>query len=137
MPLLIVLPLARRSGFESEGRRPPPVWMMPVTVAALLVLGVMSLRGNYLGEHREPWRDVSALAASGADGHRRLLVFVANEGEIMYDYYARRGDYSPSPMLLGVPNGFFATDPPHTMTRLRDEADLDRLRPALARGDFD
>jgi uncharacterized membrane protein len=124
MPLLTVLPLSRR-------------WVLGAVTGVSLILGILSLRDNYLGEHRESWRDVSAMAASGAADHRRLLVFVANEGEIIYDYYARHGDYSSTPMLTGVPNDYFAVDPPHTMTRIRGDADLDGLRASLARGGFD
>jgi hypothetical protein len=68
---------------------------------------------------------------------RRAIICVANEGEIMYDYYRRNSDYSPRAGLIGVPTSFFAMDPPQTMQRVQSDEDLDPLRAALAAGHYD
>jgi hypothetical protein len=105
----------------------------------LVLLAIMiapSLWSQRLSEHSEDWRTLSALAAPHP-GHRQLTVFVANEGELLYDYYARQGDYTPSPDRTGTPADYFAIDPPHTMIRVKTDADVEALRHRLDRNDFD
>lgn len=137
MPMLIVLATMRRTGAiagaiagANDARSEPPRWLLPTVAMLCLILSALSLPRNYQGEHPEPWRD--AIASVGSVSGNRLIVFVANEGELLYDCYARGRDYSRSSRLIGVPRSFFATDPPQTMARVRRDADLDGLRAALA-----
>src|SRR5262249_37066833 len=66
----------------------------------------------------------------------RLLLFVGNEGEILYDYYVDR--LAPHPRKieakLGLPQGYYDLDPPRTMRRVLVDADLQLLIDALASG---
>ncbi|HSV13111.1 MAG TPA: glycosyltransferase family 39 protein [Tepidisphaeraceae bacterium] len=129
MPILLLLPFV-------PGRFHPPTWLMALFTAGWLVGSTLSLRLNYVGEHREQWRDACRAVDEGA-ARNRLIVFVANEGEMLYDYYSRHSDYSPSPNLIGVPTSIFAKDPPQTMMRIHSEADLYGLRAALGHREFD
>jgi mannosyltransferase len=127
-PLIIALPLT----WQALRR-----WWINIAVAVLaLTPGILSLRENYLGEHREDWRDVCNFVQADPV-QRRLVIFVANEGELLYDYYARGGDYTPSANLTGAPMSFFASDPPRTMRRVRSRADLELLQRTLDREFFD
>ena len=74
----------------------------------------------------------------GLPRERRLLVFVANEGQLMYRYYARRaGVRRPRQTLTGCPQGFFDLDPPRPIRRVLHDTDVVRLRRVLAEGDFE
>ncbi len=78
--------------------------------------------------HVEDWR---AACRCAADAHGDLTVFNANEGELLFDYYARGGDFAPRADLTGTPADFFAARPPRTLARVRSDADLSGLRRAL------
>jgi hypothetical protein len=135
LPVILAAPLAfvRRGGLRAA-------W---VGVLIVLLAGeVWSLRGQWLGEHQEDWRSATEfLAWQRADaGGRSLVVFTANEGEMLYDYYARHGDYTPAPDLLGTPTDFFHPRDggmPRTMRRIRSAADLAPLQAVLSAGGFD
>jgi hypothetical protein len=86
--------------------------------------------------HREPWRAACQYADESLPPNR-LLIFVANEGELLFDYYRRDSDFTPKPQLTGVPRSFFAADPPQTMSRVRNDADLNSLRSVLDSASFD
>ena len=128
MPLLIVAPLKE---VTVQWQR----WLYGVVAVVMVILSIRSIGPMRLGAHSEPWREMCAVV-SNYRSDRPLMVFSAEEGELLYDYYVRHGDYSPAPNLLGVPIGFFGTDPPRAMRRVRSDADLDRLRTALAEGGF-
>jgi uncharacterized membrane protein len=128
MPILLLLPF-------TPGKVRPPTWLLALFTLGWLAGSCISLRLNYVGEHREQWRDACRAVDASAAPHR-LLIFVANEGEMLYDYYARHSDYSPRANIVGVPTSIFAKYPPQTMMRIRSDADLDGLRVALA-GGFD
>jgi hypothetical protein len=127
-PLIVALP------FTSPVLRRG--WIVISATVLVLIPSVLSLRENYVGEHRENWREVCNYIQA-RPVRRRLVVFVANEGELLYDYYARSGNYAPSSEMLGVPAEFFAIDPPRTMRRVRSEDDLAPLRAVLSGGGFD
>ncbi len=129
IPLLVALPLAiGLRGFQRA--------IVTAGVLTLVWLSARSLPIERLGVQEENWREVSSIAVDTPAKHR-LMVFVANEGEMLYDYYVRGGDYSPRPELVGLPSGFFAIDPPHTMRHVESDRDLDDLRRALDRRDYD
>ena len=127
VPLLAVVPVEATAGGPLRLRRGAGL------VAALLVaVSARSAVADRLRvpSHVEDWRAACRFAASlpAAD---RVVVFNANEGELLYDYYARGGDYRPSSDLAGTPADVFAADPPRTMRRVRSAADLDGLRRLL------
>jgi mannosyltransferase len=125
-PLLIALPLTWNV-----------IRRMSVGVGVLVLIPcILSLRGNYLGEHPEDWREVCKYVQSSS-ARDRLVVFAANEGELLYDYYSHRGDYTSSPNITGVPADFFADDPPRTMRRVRSSNDLQSLQSQLSQHSFD
>jgi uncharacterized membrane protein len=100
---------------------------------ALLVLvllgNAVSAWGYFRWEQKEQWRE----AVAHANGEKpELLVFVANEGEYLYDYYTRRAGARPLPRT-GVPQSFFDLRPPRTIQKVRGPADLQLLRQRLER----
>ncbi len=127
-PLLIVLPMTLP---VSRWRR----FLCGIAVVAFFVLSIRSIPAVWLGEHSDPWREICQ-SLKPDQSNRRLIVFAANEGELMYDYYYRNGDYSPSPNLLGLPADFFSVDPPKTMRRVQSDADLAPLVAALGDNRF-
>ncbi len=129
VPLMLVLPLTwlRRSA----GR-----WVVFACAPVLIVPGLLSLAGDRLTKAREDWRAISREIQSHPSD-RQLVIFVGNEGELLFDYYARGGDYSPRGNLTGAPVDFFASNPPHTMQRVRTENDLDGLKELLAEREYD
>ncbi len=133
MPVLVVLPL------EVVRSRPARIFCM----LGILWFGYLSLRslpGRVCGEQTEQWREACAYAnhapGRGATS-KRLTVCVANEGELLYDYYCRNSDYSPQPDLTGSPIDFFQLDPPRTMQRVREDADLNALQQKVTAGRYD
>jgi uncharacterized membrane protein len=128
-PLLLVLPfiwLRFRLGR----------WMVFACAPILIVPRILSLQSAHLTRSQEDWRSIcQELQMHPAD--RQLTIFVGNEGELLYDYYARSGDYSPCPELTGVPGDFFAMDPPHTMRRVSTESDIEGLKKSLAIKPYD
>ena len=65
---------------------------------------------------------------------RRLIVFVANEAQLPFDYYYRLRTGEEE---TGVPAGFFDADPPRTLVRVRRPSDLDGLRRRVESGGYD
>src|SRR5208282_5204426 len=63
---------------------------------------------------------------------RRLIVFVANDGQLPFDYYYKGADPQ-----TGAPAGFFDRDPPRTMLRVISGADLTKLQSQLDGGNYD
>jgi hypothetical protein len=125
-PLLIVGALNSATGLWR--------WVGGGAVLVLLILSVRSIGDIWLGAHPEPWREISQFVDADRSNHS-LIIFAANESELLYDYYSRNFDYSRSPHLLGLPTGFFDIDPPKTMRRVLSDGDLAPLRIALP-GDF-
>jgi uncharacterized membrane protein len=126
-PLLIVLPLTIST---IRWRR-----LCATAVVVLMIFSILSLGPVWLGEYSERWREICQFIDVDRS-NRPLIVFAANEGELMYDYYSRNGDYAPSPRLIGLPGGFFGVDPPRTMRRVLSDADLSPLRDALPAHSF-
>ena len=130
----LVVPLLAAVPIETAAGRPGRVRAAAGSIAGLLVL--VSTRSAVadryrVASHVEDWRAACRYAAA-SPAHHRLTVFNANEGELLYDYYARAGDYSPGPDLTGTPADFFARWPARTMLRVRSDVDVDGLRRLLA-----
>jgi mannosyltransferase len=128
IPLLITLPLINL-------RQPIRGWAMGLVIIIWLIPGISSVPHNYLGEHREDWREAVDWAQQ-RKSPEQCVVFVANEGEMLYDYYTAT-PYGPNPRQIGVPGGFFELDPPHTMRRLSPDDPMNDLHDRLTAGGFD
>jgi hypothetical protein len=126
LPLLAAVPLelAVRPGARTAAG---------AVVAILLGLSIPSVIQDRqrVPDHIENWRDACRYAATFAANHR-LTVFNANEGEWLYDYYARSGDYAPRSDLTATPIDVFNLHPPHTLRRVTTDADVEPLRRLLA-----
>jgi hypothetical protein len=130
LPLLLVLPM-------EAARSWPAKLLVTAGLFWILWLSAFSLPGRFTGEQTEGWREACDYAAGLAPRHRALTVFAANEGELMYDYYARHGDYSRRSDLIGTPLDFFDLDPPRTLQRVRKDSDVDQLRSMLDNPEVD
>lgn len=134
-PILLAMPLA-----WLEHRLARRMWAACLVV--LLVAEACSIQGQMLGEHHEDWRSAVRFVQQqrARSPGRSAVLFIANEGETLYDYYARDSDYSRLPDLLGAPSDFFTPQmggPPRTMRRVYTDADLAPLRATLAAAGFD
>ncbi len=125
VPLLAAVPL---EVIVERGRRA----LAGGLAACLVILSVLSAiqDRHRVPDHVEDWRGACRYAASLPADHR-LTLFNANEGELLYDYYARGGDFAPSPDRTGTPGGYFDLHPARTLQRVRGDADLDPLRRRL------
>jgi mannosyltransferase len=101
--------------------------------AILLVMTGLTLYGYYQEIHKEDWRAIAQIV-SNLPAQHRLIIFIANDGRLPFDYYYR---YRPGDESTGAPSDFFDLDPPRTMRRVIDERDLDPLRRRVAQGNFD
>jgi len=119
LPICLFLPLARpgRAG-----------WI--AAVAALLLMTV-SLIGFENERRNEDWRGAAAIV-DHLPASRRLIVFVATEGQLPFDYYNHGDD-----PRTGAPTGFLDRNPPLTMLRVTSDSDLAPLQARLASGDYD
>jgi hypothetical protein len=65
-------------------------------------------------------------------------VFVANEGQLAFDYYARRSGAKANWSLeTGAPGGFFELNPPQVLRQVKETADLAELAQRLNQQTFD
>ncbi len=101
--------------------------------AILLLLTGLTLFGYYREITKEDWRGIAKIV-SELPGNRRLIIFIANDGRLPFDYYYH---YRPDDEATGVPSDFFDLNPPRTMRRVLDQRDLDSLRARLATGKYD
>jgi hypothetical protein len=126
LPIFAMLPLGM--GLSGWPRR--FAWF---GAGVLLFISGVTLSG-YLNEgKKEDWRDAAAAVAQLPPAHR-LIVFIANDGQLPFDYYYlyQRGDEA-----TGVPSGFFDLNPPRTMRRAMSMDDLDSLKSRLDTGHYD
>ena len=128
VPLLAAVPLEATAGRPGRTRV-----LAAVGVGVVLGGSVFAavLNRYRTADHEEDWRRACRYAAAEA-GPGALVVFNGNEGELLYDHYARQGDYTPSPDLTGTPADYFALRPPRTMRRVRTDDDVSRLRTMLS-----
>jgi hypothetical protein len=105
-------------------------------VAVVFLLNVASLIGWQAERAGEDWRSAAAAVAGlplPRENTRRLIVFNANDGRLPFDYYYRRlGGPRSDEIETGTPADFFAIDPPRTMRRVLDDADVQSLRQLLS-----
>lgn len=103
--------------------------MSETLMGVMIALSAISVVSVML-ERKEDWRGAAAYV-DNLPSCERLLVFVANDGELPFMYYAWRlaGD-NWMDQRIGLPRGFFDADPPRTMRRIRGDADLALLHTA-------
>ena len=128
--LLVAMPLA-------PGR--PRVVRLLGGGVALVLLALMSLSTfTFLSSpQKEDWRGAYAHVARLPPSPRRLLVFVAAEGELPFAFYAAHDASRVAEARTGAPGGFFDLDPPQTIRRVLGDGDLASLRAQLASGRWD
>lgn len=139
LPSGIVMPLLLTLALESVRTRPAK-FLAIAGVVWFAWLSFRSLPGRFTGDQTEDWRDACAYAdqtPAAIPSERRLTICVANEGEMLYDYYQRHSDYAPRSNLTGIPQDFFQLDPPRTLQRASKDSDLDPLRQTLRDGNYD
>lgn len=101
-----------------------------LALVGLLMIGSgVSVYGQLYVEKKEQWREAAAHVNS-FEREGTLVVFVANEGELLHDYYTRRAGVRAHEMT-GVPQGFRDIEPPRTIQRVRDASDTDRFAKLL------
>jgi hypothetical protein len=105
-------------------------------VAIFLVGSALTAAGHVAIFRTEDWRGAYAAVREAAqqDAGRTLVVFVANEGEAVFRHSESRGGVAFD--KLGLPSGYFDTDPPEPLRAVRTDADLALLRAALASGKY-
>jgi hypothetical protein len=108
--------------------------MLAMTVALTGMLSTIVLLGT---TEKEDWRGAHGYVASLPPNEHRLIVFVANEGELPFSYYAGRHPTSGPERRTGVPAGFFDADPPEVLMRVDAEPDLKTLIDAARSGHND
>jgi hypothetical protein len=139
--LILAAPMARWRRLT-----PPARWGAGLVICGMAYWAVLSVYGFWQNEHREDWRgmyryvstlDSHGLDPHGLDPHGQLIVFVANEGQFLFEYYAKQNARSVDRRdLVGLPIGVFDSEVPHTLARVLHDSDLDRLKEALASGRY-
>jgi mannosyltransferase len=123
LPILMASPLAWARSRRFAG----------AIVAGMLILCAVNLAAEAKERTKEDWRGAAALVSELYPSPKRLIVFVANEGQLPFDYYfhSRHGEVE-----TGAPAGFFDIDPPRTQRRVLSDRDLDGLRRKIESGGF-
>jgi 4-amino-4-deoxy-L-arabinose transferase-like glycosyltransferase len=99
----------------------------------LLFMTGVTLFGYHKEGFKEDWRSAAAVVSQMPPAHR-LIIFIANDGQLPFDYYYH---YRPGDEATGVPGGFFDLNPPRTMRRVESAGDLDPLKDRLDSGHYD
>jgi mannosyltransferase len=105
-------------------------------IALMTIWSIASAVGFELWEKKENWRAAEAYVAT-LPSEGTLLVFVANEGQLPFDYYARRNGRLMQYDRTGLPIGFFEKDPPEPVLRVLSDADVAHLERIMASGQYD
>jgi hypothetical protein len=141
-PLLAaILSLRQRSIFLPAAFLPSSV-IMAVLLAGtrrwitvvIVLLTAINLMAYEHERDKENWRRAAEIVSQMPPVPHRLIVFVANEGQLPFDYYYRP---RPGEVETGTPAGFFEINPPRTQRRVLADGDLDDLRKLIATGQFD
>jgi hypothetical protein len=97
----------------------------------------LSTTASLATPQKEDWRGAYDVVRALPESDRRLLVFVAAEGELPFAFYAKHDRSRRPEPRTGAPGGFLEVDPPRTIRRVLADADLDPLRRELATGRWD
>ena len=111
-----------------------PRYVAAGVAGIVLSLALLSSAAQVATVRQEDWRGAYALLRElPRDG--TLLVFVANEAEAVWRYYESREPLARRFRRIGLPSGYFDTDPPEPVRRVLHDDDLALLRETLDRGD--
>jgi uncharacterized membrane protein len=94
----------------------------------LIALSALTLFSHNLEDPKENWR-AAAQIVSTLPPQNRLIIFVANDDELPFDYYYH---YLPTDDHTGAPAGFFDLNPPRTMRQVFTPDDLNPLKQKLS-----
>jgi len=117
-----------------------PLAWRPRSAAGAVIAGVallvcaINLWAFELENNKEDWRSAAHAVESFPKVEHRLIVFVANEAQLPFDYYYK---LQPGEQETGAPAGYFDIDPPRTQLRVLTDSDLNGLRRTLASRRFD
>jgi mannosyltransferase len=100
--------------------------------ALLMALSALTLYSHNLEDPKENWRALAQIVSQLPPQHR-LIVFLANDGELPFDYYYH---YRPGDDRTGIPAGFFDLNPPRTMRQIFVPRDLRPLMHLLDTGNY-
>ena len=129
--LILAAPVAQRRRLPRPAR-----WVGGLVLCGMAYWTVLSVAGFWHYEHREDWRGMHQYVST-LDRRGELIVFVANEGQFLFEYYAKQNGQSVDRQdMVGLPIGVFDSDVPHTMARVLRDSDLDPLHKALASGRY-
>jgi mannosyltransferase len=126
MPVFLMMPLA----MELSPRARKGV---QIGVGVLLLVSVCTLVDYLINPQKEDWRSAAAAVREMPDA-RRLIVFVAEDGQLPFDFYYR---YRPGEEPKGAPAGFFDVDPPRTMLQVTRPSDCHALERKIVAGNYD
>ncbi len=132
----VVLPLLLAMAVD-VGRAQPVRVIGGFAVGAIGLLGVVSTTGLLATERKEDWRGAYEFVSTMPASDRRVILFVANEGELPFAYYGSRDTQRLAEIRTGTPQGFFDLDPPKTIRRVTSDADLDHLKRLIASKKYD
>jgi hypothetical protein len=127
MPILLLLPM------RWSWPRPRLRWITCLATVFLLLIQAAVLVNYFVVPQKEDWRSAAALV-EGFPAQRRLIVFVANDGQLPFDYYYH---YRPGDAVAGAPAGFFDRDPPRTMLRVLTPQDVQSVEAKIDREKYD
>lgn len=102
-----------------------------VAVVVLLLGSSLSLWGYFQWEQKEDWRSAVAYV-NEFPRDDTLVIFVANEGELLYDYYRRQSEQFGH-STTGAPQGFLDLTPPRTIQRVLRPQDTQSLQKQINR----
>jgi 4-amino-4-deoxy-L-arabinose transferase-like glycosyltransferase len=122
----IAIPLTAAVAVSGKGAMR---WLGLLLSMAVLAGSVGSTYGYFRWEQKEDWRTATDYL-NYIPRSSTLVVFVANEGEYLYEYYTRRSG-SFGHQMTGAPQGFFDIDPPKTIQRVLRPEDLATLAKRL------
>lgn len=107
-----------------------PRWMLFPLVSAVMLAGTSSV--GFIGhERKEDWRSAVRFLENTGMETDRAIIFLANEGELLYRYYEDRTDVEK---ITGLPKQFLDSPTPTAMQRVRSKDDLRPLRELLDDG---
>jgi 4-amino-4-deoxy-L-arabinose transferase-like glycosyltransferase len=121
IPAAALLPVVLAAGLTGTAG-----WQKAVGGAVLLAMVAIGAPGAWAGpDRREDWPAATkVINANAREGVK--LIFLANEGELLYDYYCHRSGQTPSP-ATGLPARFEDGRPPRCLMRVNSATDLTEL----------